>query len=217
MRNLVLVVFLFLSHQSFTQSNFGLEIKAGRNITTNSGTILGSTPNLSGYIIDKEQNISTNNYGIGVYYNKSNKHFFKLHFGRYQNGRLLDLSLIDDVSGPRPFQNIKATYSYFQICPSYAYAFRLGKVSIPIELGICINKRINVLDIKYVGISKYNFDMKLSYGATYNLAEDLNLGVNFVYFHALKDYQDKDLVRGVFNPRQYGLELVVAYNFKIKL
>jgi hypothetical protein len=58
-------------------------------------------------------------------------------------------------------------------------------------------------------VDDYNFDLRLSAGVQYRIIDNMIIGLNAVYNHALTEYQYDPWEDGTFKPRQFGLEFSV--------
>lgn len=210
----ILIIMLTFWTSGISQYSIGVELRTSRNVTYNSSRIEGGGFGYGWYEVTKEGNPITSTYSIGLTYSPNTVSTFKLHIGKHQNGRILDLTEFDDTSSSISFDNIDLPYNYLQFVPSYAYNIRKGKFGIPIELGLAINKRIKEDDIFYVGINEYNFDFRLSSGIQYNL-NNFRIASNIVYSKSLGNYE-KEYVTGEYKPFQIGIELGIGYIFYIE-
>ena len=206
-------LFVFSFHFSKAQSAFGFEAKVGMFKTENSGEIMGGGQCCSWYEITKEDDPITWSYSLGLIYKLNERNLLKLHFGRHQNGRILDAILYDDVFGgpDQVYTSIDQPYHYFQIAPSYSYRILNKKFIIPVEIGININKRVKEAWIFLVGIDEYNFDYEISSGVQYKILDRVLLGVHGVFTDNLSEYQHKETVWGTYEPLMFGIEFSVAY------
>ena len=192
------------------QSNFGIELRASRNITINSGVVEGETIFFnSKIVVSKEENPITLSYSIGAYYRITKNHMFKLHFGWHQNGRIYDLVYQEEWQF-YPYERWDRAYQYYEITPSYCYQINIGRLRLPIELGVRINKLI-YRDDTFIHVKEYNYDLRMALGVSYALTDHFNVGINGLFANALEAYQDEK-VTGTYKPRQFGLELSLMYD-----
>lgn len=211
----ILIIVMLYSTSGFTQVSIGLEVRSSRNVTYNSSKIEGGGSGFGGYEVIKEGNPTTSSYSIGITYSPNMSNTFKLHIGRHQNGRILDLSEHDDTfSLPSIFEKVDLPYTYLQITPSYAFNLQREKYKIPIELGFAINKIINEEDTFYIGINEYNYDLRISSGIHYKL-NNISIGSNVVFSKSVNNYASK-FVDGEYLPNQIGIEVALGYTFKIE-
>lgn len=192
-----------------SQNSIGVEIRATRNVTYNSSKIEGGGHSFGKYVVTDEGNLKTSTYSIGLTYSPNKVSTFKLHIGKHQNGRIIDLTDYDHTFSFTNYEHIDLKYNYLQFIPSYAYNIRKRKFNIPIELGIAINKRIKEEDIFYVGITEYNYDFRLSTGIQYNL-NNFTIGSNVVYSKSIANYETEN-VKGEYKPYQIGIEPGIGY------
>ncbi|MBK8698483.1 MAG: hypothetical protein IPN29_02645 [Saprospiraceae bacterium] len=209
---LIQFVILIFSASVFSQSTFGLEIRTSRNVTHNSSKIVGGSYGLGGYKVTKEGNPMTFSYSIALVFSPNTGSMLKIHVGRHQNGRIIDLTEYDDTFSSYSYANVDLPYNYLQLIPSYAYNIVKGKFNLPFELGLAINKRINEADIFFLGITEYNFDIRISSGFHYKMNE-FSIGSNLVFSKSIKNYATKS-VNGKYKPYQFGVELSIGYFFK---
>jgi len=208
----ILITLLTFYTAGFTQHTIGVELRTSRNITYNSSRIEGGKYVLAGYTVTKEGNPTTSTYSVGLNYSPNKVSTFKLHIGKHQNGRIVDLIAYDDIFS-NSFEKVDLPYNYLQFVPSYTYNIRKGKFNIPIELGLAINKRINEDDIFYIQITEYNYDMRLSSGIQYNL-NNFKIGSNIVYSKSISNYEVENVI-GEYKPYQLGIEIGIAYTLSI--
>ena len=210
---MIIMVLCTVSYQIAAQSDFGFELKWNTCLTKNSGLLLGGSWGLGGYAINGEDDPITHGYSLGIVYNLNERNLVKLHFGKHQNGRILDLTVYDDVGSSYSYTAVDEPYNYFQIAPSYMYRILNNKVIIPVELGVNINMTINEKDIFFVDINKFNFDIEMSTGVDYVLFPDFIIGLHGVYTRYLNEYQDKETVSGSYKPVQFGLECSLLFEW----
>ncbi len=193
-----------------TQPQIGVEVSYSRFKTYNTAELIGSG-GLSSYIVDREGDALSNTFTLSFLYKITDRHIVKLAFGRHQNGRVLDVSLYDDTQGIyAQWEGVDRPYNYFQISPRYTYRLIFGNLIVPLELGFNINKRINVYDIAYVMINKFNYDLRLSTGIQYRFIQNMVAGISAVYHHGLNEYQYDPWENGIFKPRQIGIEFSIV-------
>lgn len=194
-----------------SQQSIGLEIRTSRNITYNSSRILGGGDAFRGYEVTRESNLTTSTYSFGLIYNINKASTFKLHIGRHKNGRSVGLTVYDDTFSYFNLEYVTVKYNYLQFLPSYTYNIRKGNFNVPIDVGFAINKRIKEFNIAYIGITEYNYDLRLSSGVQYNL-NNFRIGSNIVYSKSIGNYAN-EYVGGEYKPYQIGVELEIGYIF----
>lgn len=209
------LLFFLLTFASvgMAQNSFGVEIRTSRNITYNNSQLIYGFSFYNRHDITREENPTTTSYSAGLLYKIGLKSTFKLHLGRHQNGRIIGIETRDDMGNFASYDKVDIPYNYIQIAPSYAYSLLLGDFSVPIEVGLAINKRIKEEDIFYIRITEYNYDVRLSSGIHYQF-DNVSLGVNFLVSKALRDYEFESYYVGEYDLYQLGAELCVAYYFK---
>jgi hypothetical protein len=212
--NQLTILFLFIIvHPVSSQSRFGLEVKAGRTTTFNSGEMMGGGYGLVWYTISSEQDLTANNQSIGMTYRLNERNLLKLHLGRHQNGRVITAMLCDDSGFCQSFTNANAVYHYIQLAPSYAFRILNKRIIIPLEAGININMRVKEAYILLVGINEFNFDYEFSTGLDYKLEPNFLIGLHGIYTSNINEYQDKMSVYGTYKPKQLGFEFSINYEF----
>ncbi len=204
----ILLIVLIFCNLSKGQTKIGLEFRTSLNSTFNNSEILSGRY----FILTDERNALTNSFSFGLFYDLNRFGVFKVHFGRHQNGRIIDgMSYFGHNGGNYDFFGIDAPAKYFQIVPSYAYSYSFGKSRIPLELGWAMNKLVNIEDLRFVGINSYNYDIRASLGYEYSIFKNASIGFNAIYSKALTNYSDEFFIDGKFEPYQFGLELSLKY------
>lgn len=207
----MIILFLFVNTVA-AQKKIGVELRYGQNITYNTGSLVTDGPTSYYFDVNYEGNPTTSSYSIGIVYALANYHTFKLHFGRHSNGRVLSIIEFGDMPGEITYYNYAdKPYDYIQLNPSYVFSLSKSIHVISMELGVAINKRINMADTFFVGINDYHFDFRSSIGYALQLTTHLSVGVNGVFSKSLKDYQDKIFINGEYKPLQLGIECNVKY------
>jgi len=108
------------------------------------------------------------------------------------------------------FEGVNKPFNYIQFVPSFSYNIIDGKISVPIEIGVGINKMIRIQDNFGLVINQLNYDYRVSTGINCSL-NGFILGGNFVLSKAIRSYELRKYTTGSFNPYQYGAEVSVAY------
>jgi len=207
----LLIYFVAIASSVNAQNRVGLEIRTSINITYNGSSLSHGSFGLSSYKITREGNPTTTSYSAGLLYKANPKINLRLHFGRHQNGRIIDLTTRNDISMTADYQNVDSPYSFSQITPSISYNIIDSKLTLPIEVGLSINKATNIEDVFFVFLKKYNYDLRISSGVQYHIAE-MHIGINAVLSKSITEYQGK-YEYGKYLPYQIGLELAVGYRF----
>lgn len=210
----ILFFIAIISVTSQAQGKFGIELRSGRYETYNSGRVLGySYEKFYGCKIIKEGNPTTTSYSFGLLYKLTKSLTTKLHIGKHQNGRILDLVFFDEFT-----YNMRNDedwpFHYFQICPSFSYRFIDKNFGLPIEVGIAVNKALNEKDASCIFINEYNYDVRLSLGIDYQIM-NFKIGSNFIFSNSLKEYQREEIMQGQYTPYQLGMELSVGFYLRV--
>ena len=192
------------------QPRFGFEILSSRLKTENNGHLVGGASTFYYYEIDRELDPTTYSFTAGAYYILHERHLLKLRIGRHRNGRILDLRAYDDIGSTYTYSGADNPYQYFVLAPSYTYRLLNKKFIIPLEIGLQMNESVQKHEIGFVGVDLYNFDMAMSAGLQYRIANYFIIGLHGKYIHYLSEYQ-WGIERGTFKPRQYGMELSLMY------
>ncbi|MGB4847104.1 MAG: hypothetical protein WBP41_04250 [Saprospiraceae bacterium] len=207
------ILFFLTIHFVSAQSKFGIEFKLSRVKTENSGKLIGGGSCCSFYTITREGDAMTSGFSIGGVYKLNERNLLKLHFGRHQNGRVIDLTDYDDTGSSNSYTGVNVLYRYFQIAPSYTYRIINKKFVIPVEIGVNINRSANNIDVFYVAVNGYNFDYKIGTGLQYRFIPHFLIGLNGIYTGNINEYQDKYFEWGTFKPKQFGMEVSVLYEW----
>jgi len=204
-------IFLLILSSCQAQTKFALELRGSRSITFNRSAIIGGGQAFQYISVDNEANSFTNSFSLGFLYLLNDRITLKLHVGRHQNGRIFDLTVSDDTFSFDEYLNVDLPYNYIQFVPSFSYLILQGKLSVPIELGVAMNKRIMEDEIFYIGVREHNFDLRMSAGIKYDVTPKVSVGSNVLIAKALRNYLDSEFFMGNFDPNQIGLELSVIH------
>jgi hypothetical protein len=164
-------------------------------------------------VIEKEYNVVTYSYGLGLSYFINAINLIKLSISRHQNGRLFDLTVYSDNLSSDSIEKSGVPFYYIQYCPSFTHRIMKNKFILPIEVGFNINKRIKEEELFYVVVKEHNYDVFFSTGLQYPILNDLLLGVNAKFNFALNNYLDPRFYIGSYKPIQFGLQVSIMYQF----
>jgi opacity protein-like surface antigen len=199
---------LLLSFGAFTcvaQPNLGIELSYTRFETSNAGMLLGST-----WVTSNERDLKTGSIGMGVFYKITERHLVRLGFSAHKQGRMVDVRYYDHGDLSRVFLNVESRIYFAQFSPGYVHRLRFGNRIVPAGIGLKNNKRIRAVDInQFTMVDDYNFDLRLSAGVQYRVIDNMIIGLNAVYNHALTESQYDPWEDGTYRPRQFGLEFSV--------
>lgn len=208
----LIICLLVISYSAQSQNQWGFEIRTSHIVTHNGSKLNSGSTGLSAYTITKEENTNTTSFSFGALHRLNTRTTLRLHIGKHQSGRMLDLTTRDDVGTTQVYENFKNTYNLVQLTPSVSYNIINQKIKVPLEVGVSINRRMTTRGGAFVYIKNYNFDFRASSGVQFT-TDKFHFGINAVYSRAISEYQTK-AVQGKYLPYQHGLELVIGYTLK---
>ena len=212
-RPLYIGIFLFLSFGLCGQvdSPFSLEFSYGITNTMSSSQITSQGNGLMYYEVSGERNLTSSNFALALIVNLNKTNAIKLGVGRFQNGRILDLTVSQDDGTSFSYQDARANYFYRYFGLSHQLEFTLFNESfVSIENGISLNARIKQDEIFFFINNPINWNVFHKSGLGTRIFDDLKIGGRFTFYHYLNDFFPSQTMEG-FKPISIGGEVFLRY------